>query len=312
LNLPTVCPETPVDGSAFCDIHCKALREKGFEILGLRDFLLHCGANPSNYTKDDRKKVRARTIELSLLIGENVKTPSAIANYTSRNLIDKVTRKDPSAFDRAEEIPEEMTCTKDLGNAQQLRGHSRGILAMIKGGGIIRSWCHIYRSESLSQAALFVIAFFLMKFRELQESQWASQKFYLSYDNMRQLANMKIWRSPLPLTDKEGSRLNILSNMWTQNITKIIDVLHINNHKRESCKTLYNPDLMKNEFEDGNSMVCEATFSWLGKYKKIINSLPKTRFEFLLHRLIIHRNQYTEYCYRVKKYPLLPSVKKQK
>ena len=31
---------------------------------------------------------------------------------------------------------------------------------------------------------------------------------------------MKIWRSPLPLTDKEGSRLNILSNMWTQNITK--------------------------------------------------------------------------------------------
>ena len=31
------------------------------------------------------------------------------------------------------------------------RGHSRGILAMVQGGGIIRQWCHIYRSESLSQ-----------------------------------------------------------------------------------------------------------------------------------------------------------------
>ena len=26
--------------------------------------------------------------------------------------------------------------------------------------------------------------------------------------------------------------------------------------------------------------------------------MPKTQFEFVLHRLIVHRNKYTEYCYR--------------
>ena len=59
-------------------------------------------------------------------------------------------------------------------------------------------------------------------------------------------------------------------------------------------------------------MIAEETFSWLSRYKKAFNSMPKTRFEFSLHRLIKHRNLYTEYCYRVKKYPLLPSIKKKK
>jgi len=51
------------------------------------------------------------------------------------------------------------------------------------------------------------------------------------------------------------------------------------------------------------------TFTWLGRFKKILNSLPKHRFDFMLHRLIIHRNRYTEYCHSHKKYPLLPSMK---
>jgi len=32
--------------SAFCVIHCDALQEIGFKIVGLREFLIHCGANP--------------------------------------------------------------------------------------------------------------------------------------------------------------------------------------------------------------------------------------------------------------------------
>jgi hypothetical protein len=33
---------------------------------------------------------------------------------------------DPTALEEVDEIPEDETCTKDVGNAQQLRGHSRG------------------------------------------------------------------------------------------------------------------------------------------------------------------------------------------
>ena len=63
---------------------------------------------------------------------------------------------------------------------------------------------------------------------------------------------------------------------------------------------------------NGNTMIAEETFAWLSRYKKILNVLPKERFEFMLHRLIIHRNKYTEYCHKVKKYPLLPTLKKSK
>ena len=156
----------------------------------------------------------------------------------------------------------------------------------------------------IGQVAIFVIGFFLMLFKKIPEKLWSSTKFFLSYDNVCNLANMKIWREPLPLKN--------LSNMWSDNIVKIIDSVHLHNHKHESCKILYNPAILKKNMPDANTMICEETFAWLLRYKKILNSLPKNRFEFMLHRLVIHRNHYTEYCYKVKKYPLLPSMKVKK
>ena len=47
------------------------------------------------------------------------------------------------------------------------RGHSRGILAMVQGGGIIRQWCHIYRSESLSQVQ-FILFTMLYSFPNIK------------------------------------------------------------------------------------------------------------------------------------------------
>ena len=38
--------------------------------------------------------------------------------------------------------------------------------------------------------------------------------------------------------------------------------------------------------------------------------MPKTKFHFMLHHLCKMRNEYTEYCYSVNKYPLLPSAKR--
>ena len=56
------------------------------------------------------------------------------------------------------------------------------------------------------------------------------------------------------------------------------------------CRVLYNPRQLKDVLENGNTMVCEETFAWLGRYKKIANSLPKNKFEFLVHRLGILQN----------------------
>ena len=58
---------------------------------------------------------------------------------------------DGDAFENKKAIPEDQRCSKDTGTRQTLRPHSRGILAMISGGGIIKHWTHFYKAESLSQ-----------------------------------------------------------------------------------------------------------------------------------------------------------------
>ena len=183
----------------------------------------------------------------------------------------------------------------------QLQSHSRGILPMISGGGFIHSWTHLYRSESPSQVAIFVIAFFCLLLKEIPEQLRNSKRYFFAYDNVCNLANMKLWREPLPIRS--------FPNLWKDNLIKIIDSLHLHNHKRSSCHVNFNPNVLKKELPNANTMICEQTFTWLGRFKKILNSLPKHRFDFMLHRLIIHRNRYTEYCHSVNKYPLLPSVK---
>ena len=185
-----------------------------------------------------------------------------------------------------------------------MRGHSRGVLPVISGGGIIHSWTHLYKSESPSQVAIFVISFFLCLFKTIPRALWNTTKFFLSYDNMCNLANMKLWREPLPIKS--------FPDLWHNNLIKIIDSVHLHNHKRDSCKRDFNPSILKKVMPNGNTMVCEETFAWLSRYKKILNVLPKHRFEFMLHRLVVHRNKYTEYCHKVQKYPLLPTLKKKK
>ena len=154
-------------------------------------------------------------------------------------------------------------CNKYTGTLTQLRGHSRGILPVISGRGHIHSFVHVYRSESLSQVAIFVEAFFLLMlliFKEIPKELWSSTKFFLSYDNVCNLANMKLWREPLPI--------KMLPNLWHDHLVKIIDSVHLHNHRRESCKTDFNPAILKKELPGANTMICEETFAWLSRYKK--------------------------------------------
>ena len=111
---------------------------------------------------------------------------------------------------------------------------------------------------------------------------------------------LKLLRDALPLAQP-------FSDIWLK-IRKCIDDLHIKNHKAP-CDTVYSPNMVKEAFPDANLMACEQTFAWLGRFKKVLNSTPKVHYHFIMHRLVITRNRYTELCYEEGRRPLLPSAK---
>ena len=62
----------------------------------------------------------------------------------------------------------------------------------------------------------------------------AMENYILCYDNMCQLDSLKAAKEELPLPPPYHM-------MW-RNITKIIDRLHLANHKNPQCKELYSAD----------------------------------------------------------------------
>lgn len=98
-------------------------------------------------------------------------------------------------------------------------------------------------------------------------------------------------------------------NMLWRRVSKIIDSFHLRNHKREECHKKYSPVVLKETHPTYNTQSCEQTFSWLGKFHRILSSMPKVHNNFFLHRLIKRRNAYNTYCYGHGKKPLLPNSK---
>ena len=96
------------------------------------------------------------------------------------------------------------------------------------------------------------------------------QKKILSYDNMCHLDNLKVAKRPLPLPGN-------LTHLWLD-ITKIIDTLHIANHKDSRCRETYSPQQLKKEHPHINTMCCEHGYrdisgSWVHCQKHIIISI---------------------------------------
>lgn len=120
----------------------------------------------------------------------------------------------------------------------------------------------------------------------------------LSYDNMCNLDRLLVARKPLPLTPP-------YDKMWLK-ITKLIDRLHMKNHKGKDCKTKYSADSLKEKFPELNTPVAEQTFVWAARYKKIFCAMPKNRSLFFYHRMVVRRNRYTAKCYKSNVDPVLP------
>ena len=161
------------------------------------------------------------------------------------------------------------------------------------------------------------MTFLQTELKDVDPSEWGRK--YLSYISVScNVDRLKLLQKPLPLPGHMGL-------MW-QKIQKVIDPLHIDNHKvshiflfvlfqsnfiqkRPECKVLYPPSKVKSDYPDANLMTCEELFAWLGRFKKLLNSMTKNHSHFFLHRMVIRRNKYTEYCHLSGKYPLLPSIK---
>ena len=156
------------------------------------------------------------------------------------------------------------------------------------------------RSESPSQVFVFLINFLQQKLENIPPEKWS--EIFIAYDNICNIERMKVARKELPFPAP-------FNQIWMK-VTKIIDVFHLKNHKRKECHQLYNPRKLKESHPSFNTQACEQTFSWLGKFHRIMSSMPKVHNNFFLHRLIKRRNSYNSYCYKHGKKPVLPNSSK--
>ena len=154
-----------------------------------------------------------------------------------------------------------------------------------------------HRSEGPAQVFLLVLNWLISAFGGKTREE--RKPITVAYDNMCHLDNLKVARKPLPLPGD-------LAHIW-MDVNKIIDGLHIKNHRDERSKEKYNPDRL--EGENFNTMSCEQTFAWLSRYKKILCAMPKTHYHFYLHRMVKRRNKYISFCYVIGRRPTQPKVK---
>ena len=93
---------------------------------------------------------------------------------------------------------------------------------------------------------------------------------------MCNLLKLKASQTKLPLSEK-------YSDMWLC-INKIIDGLHLQNHKNKDCKEKLHPDKILTMHPDlkltKNTMAAEQTFVWLSRFKKILCCMPKPHHLF--------------------------------
>ena len=146
---------------------------------------------------------------------------------------------------------------------------------------------------------MILVKFLQNKLRTVPPDKW--QDVFIAYDNMCNVDRMRVAKQELDLPPP-------YNKMW-MTVSKIIDSFHLKNHKRKEGHEVYNPKKLKDIHPTFNTQTCEQTFSWLGRFHRILSSMPKVHNHFFVHRLVKRRNEYNSHCYFVGKKPLLPNVK---
>lgn len=137
------------------------------------------------------------------------------------------------------------------------------------------------RSEGPAQVFLLVLTWLVAEFGSKGRDVW--KKVILAYDNMCHLNNLCVAKQPLPLPGD-------LKYIW-KDVTKVIDDLHMRNHRDPSCRQNYSMDSVRESNSNFNTMACEQTFAWLSRHKKVMCAMQKCHFHFYLHRMVKRRNK---------------------
>ena len=126
---------------------------------------------------------------------------------------------------------------------------------------------------------LITLRFLYNTLKDIPPEQW--EKVMISYDNMGNLDRLKAARGKLPLPSP-------YDGLWCK-VTKVIESLHIRNHKREDCKKSFEKKLqeLKKKNPDFNTMAAEQVFAWLGRFKKILCAMDKCHQLFHLHQMCV-------------------------
>lgn len=105
------------------------------------------------------------------------------------------------------------------------------------------------RSESLSKVFIIVLSWLITISKHINPLNWG--RVFLAYGNMCQLNGLNAEKIPQPWPSPWGKA-------WTC-IKKVIDNLHIWNHKDASCREAYSPATLKKQLPEGNTMAVEQT-----------------------------------------------------
>ncbi len=162
------------------------------------------------------------------------------------------------------------------------------------------------RSESPTQAYLVLVIWLYKKFKALQDAGKSAEDIKkamgatcLAYD-MCHVDSLRLAKKDLPFPAPFNQAWKLVS--------KVIDRLHLRNHKDPACKRLYNAeDKLPSQY---NTMACEQTFVWASRLKKVICAMPRLHQFFFLHRSVKQRNTYTQRCHQNNKTPVLPKLAK--
>uniref|UniRef100_K1R507 CxC5 like cysteine cluster associated with KDZ domain-containing protein n=1 Tax=Magallana gigas TaxID=29159 RepID=K1R507_MAGGI len=254
-------------------------------------------ANPGSH--EDIQRVDEKVLAfMHKLMCKDERMKTTGSNAVTFQGTDKLVRKfHQHVLNSNQELP---SCNKDTGEKSRLRQRSRGHFVTVTGGGHILQFNPLFKSESPSQAFMLIVQMMYSELKELTEDEQRRrlQDYTLCYDNICNVDALGAAKEDLPLPGP-------LSDMW-KTVKKVIDRLHIRNHKDQKCHELYHPD--DNLPSSYNTMAGEQTFAWMSRFKKIVNSMTQTHHLFFLHRMCVRRNKYTSSCFKEGREPVLPGV----
>lgn len=106
---------------------------------------------------------------------------------------------------------------------------------------------HFRSSEGPGQVFLITLQYLLKRLEGIPESQWG--EVIVSYDNMCNLDKLRVAKKELPFPEPYDL-------MWLK-VRKIVERLHMRNHKDPQCKIKYGSDDLKEKYPHLNTPVAE-------------------------------------------------------